>query len=123
MFTTTTLWVKCKVQSRCSLGEISEKPSCKLENVVSTIYKKISNINSVFTNCLQMRSIFAIFFTRDDVLVGNVTVYLPVKRKFISKPLILCHKVSDNILCMYPLLLAIKLNHAAFLSKSMFTFN
>ncbi len=45
----------------CALGEISEKLSWKLENVVSTIYKTISNINIVFSNYLQIRYIFAIF--------------------------------------------------------------
>ncbi len=48
-------------QSRCSLEEISEKPSWKLENMASTIHKTISNINIVFSNCLQMRYIVAIF--------------------------------------------------------------
>ncbi len=42
------LCVKFYVQSQCSLGEISEKPSWKLENVVSTIYKTTSNINIIF---------------------------------------------------------------------------
>ncbi len=51
------LCVKFYAQSRCSLGEISENPAWKLENVVSTIYKTISNINIVFSNCLQMRYI------------------------------------------------------------------
>ncbi len=53
--------VKFYAQSRYSLGEIGEKPSWKLENVVSTIQKTISNISIVFSNCLQMRYIFAIF--------------------------------------------------------------
>ncbi len=58
------------------LGEISEKPSWKLlENVVSTIYKTISNINIVFSNCLQIKYIFASFLTMDDdVLIGKVTI-------------------------------------------------
>ena len=63
--------MKFYVQSRRSLGEISEKPSWKLINVVSTICKTISKINVVFSNCLQMRYII---FTMDDVLVGKVTV-------------------------------------------------
>ncbi len=46
----------------------AKNPLGKLENVVSTIYITISNINIVFSNCLQMRYIFAVFFT-DDVLV------------------------------------------------------
>ncbi len=41
-------------QSLCSSGEISKNPSWKLENVVSTIYKIVSNF--VFSNCLQMRT-------------------------------------------------------------------
>ncbi len=59
------------MQTRCSLGEISEKSSWKLENVVSTIYKTISNISIVFSNCL---------FTMDDVLVGKVTISASLKK-------------------------------------------
>ncbi len=36
-----------KTLSWCSLGEISETPFLKFENVVSTIYKAINNINIV----------------------------------------------------------------------------
>ena len=55
------LCVKFYVQSQCSVGEINEKPSWKLENVVSTIYNTISNINIAFSNCLRMRYIIAFF--------------------------------------------------------------
>ncbi len=48
-------------QTLCSLGEISEQPSRKLENVVSTILKTINNINIVFYNYFQGRSKFAFF--------------------------------------------------------------
>ncbi len=62
--------MKFYAQSRCSLEEISEKPSWKLENVVSTIYKIISNINIVYLH----------FFTTDDVLLGKVTISASLKK-------------------------------------------
>ena len=77
--------MKLYVQTRCSLGEISEKPSCKLENVVSTIYKTISNTNIVFSNCVQMRYIICNFFTIDDVLVRKVTISTSLKKNNFSK--------------------------------------
>ena len=42
-------------------GEISKKSYWKLANMVTTMYKTISNINIVFLNCLQVRYIFVIF--------------------------------------------------------------
>ena len=45
----------------CSLGEISEKPSQKLGNMVITILKTIDNINIVFSNYFQKRYKFSIF--------------------------------------------------------------
>ncbi len=72
----------CEVswQSRCSFGEINEKPSWKLENVVSNIYKTISNINIVFSNCLQIRYIFAIFSPWMIILVGKVAISASLKK-------------------------------------------
>ncbi len=66
--------MKFDAQTRCSLGEISEKPSWKLQNVVSTIYKTISNINTVFSNCFTNEIHICNFFTIDEVLVGKVTI-------------------------------------------------
>ena len=43
-----------------TVTKIREKPSWKLENVVTTFYKTTSNIN--ISNCLQMRYKFAIFY-------------------------------------------------------------
>ena len=66
------------MQSRCSSGEISEKPSWKLQNVVSTI-KTISNINTVFSNCFTNEIHICNFFTIDEVLVGKVTISASLK--------------------------------------------
>ncbi len=44
------------------IGELSENLSWKLENGVTTIYKTLSNINIVFSNCLQMRYTCAFLF-------------------------------------------------------------
>ncbi len=46
----------------------------KLENVVTTSYETISNINKVFFNSLQIRYKFAIFFTLDD----NIDWKMPI---------------------------------------------
>ena len=46
-----------------------KKNTWKLENMVITIYKTISNINSVFSNCLQIRLHSWIFFTLDVISV------------------------------------------------------
>ena len=54
--------MKCYAHSRYSLGEISEKPSWKLENMVATIYKTISNINIVFLNLLTNQTHICNFF-------------------------------------------------------------
>ncbi len=62
--------------------------------MVSTIYITISNINIVFSNCLQMRCIFAIFFTMDDILVGKVAISASLKK--IHFP-----KISDQAPLMY----------------------
>ncbi len=78
--------MKCYKQGRYSFGEICEKPARKLINVVSTIYKTISNINIVFSNCLQMRYIF----TMDDILVGKVAISASLKK--IHFP-----KISDQV--------------------------
>ena len=48
--------------------------------MVSATYKTISNINMAFSNCLEMRYIFAIFFTMDDVMVGKVTISVKLKK-------------------------------------------
>ena len=56
--------------SMCSLGKISKNPP-KWENMVTTIYKTISNINICFSNCLQMRYTFCNFFALDDILFGK----------------------------------------------------
>ncbi len=45
------LFVKCHAQCLWCLGEISKKPSLKLENVLTTIYKTISNISN-FSPCM-----------------------------------------------------------------------
>ena len=39
-----------------------QKSAWKLKNMISTIYKTINNRNIVFSNCLQMRYIFAFLF-------------------------------------------------------------
>ena len=49
------LCVKWQAQSLCSLWKISEKPSGKLENVVTTYYEIIMWHNTVFSNCMQRR--------------------------------------------------------------------
>ncbi len=67
------------MQTRCSLGEISGKPSWKLENVVSTIYKTISNISIVFSKLLTNEIHICNFFTMDDVLV-KVTISASLKK-------------------------------------------
>ncbi len=67
-------------QSRYSFGEISGKPAWKLINVVSTIYKTISNINIVFSNCLQTRYIFATFSPWMIILVGKVVISASLKK-------------------------------------------
>ena len=53
--------MKFDAQTRCSLGEISEKPSWKLENMVSTIYKTISNISTVFSIAYKWDSYLQFF--------------------------------------------------------------
>ncbi len=83
------------MRTRCSLGEISEKPFCKLENMDSTIYITISNISIVFSNCLHMTYIICNFFTMDDVLVGKVTIFASLKK--ISFP-----KISDQAPLKFP---------------------
>ena len=60
--------MKFHAQTLCSLGVPSGKPCWKLENVVSTIYKTINNINIVFSNYFQKKYKFAIFFTLNDYI-------------------------------------------------------
>ena len=70
-------------QSRCSLGEISKKPSWKLENLVSTIYKTISLqwwTFFFFPNCLQMRHKLCNFSPMDNLLAGKVTISASLKK-------------------------------------------
>ena len=69
-----------------SFGVIREKPSWKLKNVVSTIYKTRSNIKIVSSNCLQMRCIIICnFYTMDNVLVVKVTISASLKKIHFSK--------------------------------------
>ncbi len=72
--------MKFQVSTLCSLGEIGEKPSRKLENVVSTILKTINNINIVFYYYFQRRYKFAIFSLWMDVLVRKVTISISLKK-------------------------------------------
>ncbi len=73
--------MKFHAQSLCSLGEISEKPSWKLENLVSTIYKTISNIpKHIFLKLLTNQIHICTFFTMDEVLVGKVTISANLKK-------------------------------------------
>ena len=51
-------------------------PSWKLEKMVTTFYQTINNKNIIFSNCLQIRYIFAIFVTFDDILVGKISTTL-----------------------------------------------
>ena len=55
------LCVKFHVQTLCSLGVMSEKPSWKLGNMFPPFYKTINNINTVFSYYFQKRYKFAIF--------------------------------------------------------------
>ncbi len=72
----------CEVaQSLCSSGEVSETPSLKLVNLVTTIYQLIININIIFLNCLQMRYTFCTFFLSTIInLVGKVTMSASVRK-------------------------------------------
>ncbi len=64
------LCVKFCAQTMCSLGEISEKPCQKLENmVIPPFYKTINNINIIVSDFFQERYKFAIYLTLDDILV------------------------------------------------------
>ena len=60
------------------------------------LYKTINNINIVFCNCLRKRYKFAIFFTLDEILMGQVTISESLKKFNFQKisgqtPLITCN--------------------------------
>ncbi len=59
------------MQNLWSVGKINKNLSWKLDNMVTTFYKTQTNIDIVFSNCLQMRYNF---FT----LIGKVTKGLSV---------------------------------------------
>ncbi len=59
------------------VGEISEKPSRKLETWLPPFYKTMNYINIVFSNYLQKRYLY---FTLDDVLIWKVTISASLKK-------------------------------------------
>ena len=68
-------------QGLCSLGEISKKHTWKLENMVTIIYKTVSN-----TNIVSVLKLFAygtqtcIFVTLDDILVEKVIISASLRK-------------------------------------------
>ncbi len=93
-------WIKFYVQSRCSLWEINKKPSWKWENLVSTIFKTISKISIVFSNCLQNEVHICNFFTLDDILVGKLTVSASLRKihfpKILEQAPLICMKNAES---------------------------
>ncbi len=57
--------------------------SLKLVDIVT--FPTVSNINIVFSNCLQTRYTFAIFFTMDDVLEGKLAISSSFKKNHFPK--------------------------------------
>ena len=78
MFRRLYVWYAMKI---CKFRRNYEKLSWKLENVVTTIYKTISNIIIVFSYCLQMRYTYTFALT----LVGKVTIAGNLRKIHFSK--------------------------------------
>ena len=61
-----------------------KKNTWKLENVVSTIYKTKSNINTVFAKLLANEIHISNFFTMDDIGWKSFSSdHIPVQEKFV----------------------------------------
>ncbi len=68
-----------QAQNLCSLGEIDEKISCRLENLVTTFYKTRNNL-----------------FNVDDILVGKITMSASLTKIHFPK---ISGQAPLNILC------------------------
>ena len=78
--------MKWHLQNLCSFREINENPlEIRKHAVASAMYKTISSINIVFSNCLQQFFVFVfVFFTLDDMLVEKVTISASFKNNSFS---------------------------------------